>query len=61
MRNPYIEAQLLTMEMTIRNCVASCHNAATQDDGVVTSDEARVPKKLDQLTARFLQDLSKLT
>lgn len=59
--NPYIAAQIFNAQAMARNFEQACEQAARQDDGKISKDEEKTLKKVHAITARFINDLNKLS
>lgn len=60
MANPYVQAQILAMQQTVRNCRESCRQAIKEGGPLTAPVEAKRMKALDAATSRFLKDLDKI-
>ena len=58
--NPYLAAQIFNAQAMARNFEQACHEAAKQDDGKISKEE-KMLKKVHAITARFINDLDKLS
>lgn len=60
MLNPHLEAAIVAMQAYVSNCANLCKQAAREDDGVVSKEEAKVLSKIEFISGLFLRDLDKL-
>lgn len=60
MLNPHLEAAIVAMQAYVSNCTNLCKQAAREDDGVISKEEAKVLSKIESISGRFLRDLDKL-
>ena len=58
--NPYIKAQIDNITATARMFQKSCELAASQDDGTISKEEAKMLKAINKATDRFIKDISNL-
>ena len=58
--NPYIAAQILNVQAMARNFDQACQQAAKQNDGKISKEEAKALKKIHSITQHFINDLDKL-
>ena len=59
--NPYIASQIFNAKAMARNFEQACQQVAKQDDGKISKDEEKTLKKVHAITARFINDLDKLS
>lgn len=50
----------MAMQAYVSNCTNLCKQAAREDDGVISKEEAKVLSKIESISGRFLRDLDKL-
>lgn len=58
--NPFLKAQILNMQATLRNCDEACRQAAFQDDGNINTEERKMLDHIHRAVWRFLKDTEKL-
>lgn len=59
--NPYIATQIFNAQAMAKNFEQACQQAAKQDDGKISKDEEKTLRKIHAITARFINDLNKLS
>lgn len=55
-----MEAAIVAMQTYVSNYINLCRQAAMEDDGVISKEEAKVLSKIESISGRFLRDLDKL-
>ena len=60
MKNIFIETEITNMKLLARTFPQRCESAATKDDGRIDAEEAKILKKVNAATSRFLKELSKI-
>ena len=60
MRNIFIQAEVTNMKLFAETFPQRCTTAAIKNDGTVDAEEAKILKKVNAATRRFLKELSKL-
>lgn len=59
--NPYIATHIFNAKAMARNFEQACQQAAKQDDGKISKEEEKILRKIQTITARFVNDLDKLS
>ena len=54
--NRYIDAQITNICTMAKTFASSCEFAARQDDGQISKEEAKIIKKIQAATDRFLRN-----
>lgn len=60
MRNVFIQAEITNMKLFAETFTQRCEAAAVKDDGKIDAGEAKILKKVNAATSRFLKELSKI-
>ena len=60
MKNIFIETEIANMKLLARTFPQRCESMATKDDGKINAEEAKILKKVNAATSRFLKDLSRI-
>ena len=60
MRNAFLAMELVNMKIAANAFRQRCQAAALKDDGRIDDEEARILKKIDAATDKFLKELAKI-
>ena len=60
MKNSFLALELANMKLAANAFRQRCQAAALKDDGQIDAEEARILKKIDAATEKFLKELSKI-
>ena len=58
--NRFIRLEITQQMMNCKNFIGYCRKAAIKIDGIIDDDEARIIKKLDKATAKYVKDLERI-
>jgi len=59
--NQYIKASIASHELMCQNFIAGLNLSARKDDGMIDKDEAKIIKKLNKATKKYLKELQKIS
>lgn len=59
--SPYIAAQIFNAKAMARNFEEACQQVAKENDKKMSKEEKKLLKKVHTITARFINDLDKLS
>lgn len=60
MRNVFMQTEITNMKLLAQTFPQRCEVAATKDDGKIDAEEAKILKRVNAATSRFLKELSRI-
>ena len=60
MKNSFLALELANMKLAANAFRQRCRASAVKDDGQIDAEEARILKKIDAATDKFLKELNKI-
>lgn len=58
--NTHIKLEITNAILVSQNFKTACRVDATKDDGKISKDEARILKKLEKCTDKYIKELNKI-
>lgn len=58
--NNHMQAQITTIITTVKSMQATCTITAMKNDGKIDADEAKIIKKVNAATEKYIKELQKI-